>query len=231
MNLEKIHTVPLLAAYMVVLLGHSLEAAEGVHQASGIRFPTNIEGRFLRQEVKESGTTCSTVYANKAGHEILVRVYPAQHGALGPSKLDGDRRSDPSTPFTKELDRLISLQSEGLQEVAVVSRMRFQALLNKGPVGMKSTVRGKVEGRMQHRELLLFERNGFFVGITTRYPAEDWLKTGLTYTDVAHFLGWPAAQKVEPPVNLDKQNKSSNKGRSAGAAGHVAFALTHFQLT
>ena len=193
-------TVPLLAAFSTAVLCFSSEAAEGVHQASGIKFPANIEGKLLRQELKESGKTCSTAYATKAGHEISVRVYPAKGGSHGPSKLDGDERSGASPAFTEELDRLLSLHGEGLKDATVVSRMRFQALAKNGPVGMKATVRGKADGKTENRELLLFERNGWFVSITTRYPAEDWLKTGQTYTDVAHFLGWPSAAMTKSPT-------------------------------
>lgn len=184
-------TIPLLAACATAVLCFTSEAAEGVHQASGMKFPANIEAKLLRQELKESGRTCSVVYATKAGHDVLVSVYPAKSGSHGPSKLDGDERSGASLAFTEELDRLLSLHGEGLKDATVVSRMRFQALAKNGPFGMKATVRGKVEGKTENRELLLFERNGWFVSITTRYPAEDWLKTGQTYTDVAHFLGWP----------------------------------------
>lgn len=187
-------TIPLLAACAVAMCCFSAEAeaAEGVHQASGMKFPANIEGKLFRQELKEAGRTCSVVYATKAGHDVWVRVYPANGGSHGPSKLDGDERSGASSAFTEELDGLINRQSEGLKDATVVSRMRFQALAKNGPVGMRATVRGKPDGKAQNRELLLFERNGFFVTVTTRYPAEDWLKTGQTYTDVAHFIGWPA---------------------------------------
>lgn len=184
-------TVPLLAACATAVLCFSSEAAEGVHQASGIRLPPNIEGKLLRQALKEAGESCTTAYATRTGHEVQVRIYRAKPGASGPSKLDGDGRSDASPAFKEEFDRLIREQGEGLKDATVVSRMRFQALAKNGPIGMKATVRGKVEGKTENRELLLFERNGFFVTITTRYPAEDWLKSGQTYTDVAHFIGWP----------------------------------------
>lgn len=185
--------IPVLSACVIALCGFlaEAEAAEGVHQASGIKFPANIEGKLLRQELKESGRSCSVVYSTKAGHEVLVHVSSAKHDAHGPSKLDGDERSGASSAFTEELDRQLSLHGEGLKDAMVVSRMRFQALAKNGPVGIKAAVRGKLEGKAENRELLLFERNGWFVSITTRYPAEDWLKTGQTYTDVAHFLGWP----------------------------------------
>lgn len=191
-------TVPLLAAYATAVLCFSSEAAEGVHQASGIRLPSNIEGRLQCQALKESGESCATAYATRTGHEVQVRIYRAKPAASGPSKLDGDGRSDASPAFKDELQRSLREQSEGLKYATVPSQMRFQALAKNGPVGMKATVRGKVEGKLQNRELLLFERNGFFVTVTTRYPAEDWLKTGQTYTDVAHFLGWPAPQTQNP---------------------------------
>lgn len=191
-------TVPLLAAFSTAVLCCSGEAAESVHQASGIRLPANIEGRFQRQALKETGESCTTAYATRTGHEVQVRIYRAKQGASGPSKLDGDGRSDASPVFKDELDRLLREQGEGLKDAALASRMRFQALAKNGPVGMKATVRGKVEGKAENRELLLFERNGWFIAITTRYPAEDWLKTGQTYTDVAHFLGWPAPAITKP---------------------------------
>ena len=184
-------TIPLLAACATAVLCFSGEAAESVHQASGIRLPSNIEGRFQRQALKEAGESCTTAYATRTGHEVQVHIYRAKPGASGPSKLDGDERSDASPAFKDELESLLREQSEGIKDATVVSRMRFQALAKNGPIGMKATVRGKVEGKTENRELLLFERNGWFVAITTRYPAEDWLKTGQTYTDVAHFIGWP----------------------------------------
>lgn len=185
-------TVPLLAAFSTAVLCCSSEAAESVHQASGIRLPSNIEGRLQRQGLKETGESCTTAYATRTGHEVQVRIYRAKPGVSGPSKLDGDERTDASPAFKGELDRLLHEQGEGLKDATIVSRMRFQALAKNGPVGMKTTVRGKVDGKIENRDLLLFERNGFLVTITTRYPAEDWLKTGQTYTDVAHFIGWPA---------------------------------------
>jgi len=191
-------TVPLLAAYATAVLCCSSEAAEGVHQASGIKFPANVEGRFQRQALKETGESCTTTYATQAGQVVQVRIYRAKRGASGPSKRDGDERSDASPAFKSELDRLLHEQSEGLRDATVVSQMRFQALAKNGPVGMKATVRGKVDGKPQNRELLLFERNGFFVTITARYPAEEWLKTGQTYTDVAHFIGWPSSASKQP---------------------------------
>lgn len=199
-------TIPLLAACAVAMccLSAEAEAVEGVHQASGMKFPANIEGKLLRQELKESGRTFSAVYATKAGHDVVVRVYPAKGGSHGPSKLDGDEKSGASPAFTEELDRLINRQGEGLKDATVVSRMRFQALAKNGPIGMKATVRGKADGKTENRELLLFERNGWFVSISTRYPAEDWLKTGQTYTDVAHFLGWPVAVVTQSSIPIAK---------------------------
>lgn len=197
-------TVPLLAAYATAVLCCSSEAAESVHQASGIRLPSNIEGRFQRQALKEAGESCATAYATRTGHEVQVHIYRAKPAASGPSKLDGDERSDASPAFKKEFDRLIHEQSEGIKDAALASRMRVQALAKNGPVGMKATVRGKVEGKVQNRELLLFERNGWFITITTRYPAEDWLKTGQTYTDVAHFLGWPVAVVTQSSIPIAK---------------------------
>ena len=194
----------MVSALLSAWLGFSTAAAEAVHQASGIRLPASIEGRFIRQEPKESGKSCSVVYASKSGHDVLVHIYPAKHGAHGPSKLDGDEKSAASPAFTDELDRLLGLHGEGLKDATVVSRMRFQALAKNGPFGMKATVRGKVEGKTENRELLLFERNGWFVSITTRYPAEDWLKTGQTYADVAHFLGWPVLATTQSSTPIAK---------------------------
>ena len=190
-------TAPLLAAFATALLCCSSEAAEGVHQASGFRLPANIEGRFQRQALKETGESCTTAYATRAGQAIQVRIYRAKPGASGPSQRDGDERSDASPVFMEEFARLIREHGEDFKDAALASRMRFQSLAKNGPVGIKATVRGKVEGKAENRELLLFERNGWFIAITTRYPAEDWLKTGQTYTDVAHFLGWPAIPNTQ----------------------------------
>jgi hypothetical protein len=41
------------------------------------------------------------------------------------------------------------------------------------------------------RELLLVERNRFFVSFPVEYPEKQWSGAGLAYTDVAHFVGWP----------------------------------------
>lgn len=191
-------TFPLLAAYATAVLCCPSEAAEGVHQASGIRLPANIEGRFQRQPLKEAGESCTTAYATRTGHEVQVHIYRAKPAASGPGKLDGDEWSDASPVFKEELDRLIREQSEGLRDAALASRMRVQALAKNGPIGMKATVRGKVDGKIENRELLLFERNGFFVTITARYPPEEWLKTGQTYTDIAHFIGWPSNPSKQP---------------------------------
>ena len=33
-----------------------------------------------------------------------------------------------------------------------------------------------------------------FVSFTVEYPEKQWSGAGLAFTDVAHFIGWPAAQ-------------------------------------
>jgi hypothetical protein len=70
----------------------------------------------------------------------------------------------------------------------LVSFSRFHAApQQRGPVGMKVTFKGS----KQLYDLCLCERNGFFVSFTLSYPADAWMKYGMTYTDVAHFIGWP----------------------------------------
>jgi len=84
----------------------------------------------------------------------------------------------------------------------VVSQTRFHAALHKkGPVGMKATIQAK-----ENHDILLCERNGYFVSFTLTYPKSQWLRYGLTYTDVAHFLGWPPL-KVAGSDNTSSQKQ------------------------
>ena len=184
-------------------------AAEVVHTASGLGFPANIEGRFTRGEIEEDGKRCSVTYAGKGGSAVNVGVHPAQKGATGPTRLDGDEHSAASAAFTAEVNKRVGLLAEGLKEATVVSQLRFQARPSNGPIGIKTTVRGKLEGKTTNREFLLFERNGFFVCVTTSYASEDWLKVGLIYTDVAHFLGWPQSQQSAQPNNSVREKGKS----------------------
>lgn len=190
---------PLLAALMAAAFGFVASAADFLHESSGIRFPASIEGRFLRGSVKDDGKQCTVTYSTRSGSEVTVHVQSTKQGAKGPSKLDGDEHSDASPLFKEEMARNVQDSTVGLAGASVFSKMRFHAgaqtgpPAQRGPIGMKATVRGKLDGKLQNRELLLCERNGFFVRFTTSYAAENWLKVGLIYTDVAHFLRWPAS--------------------------------------
>ena len=194
--------IPWAALLTFTVLSLTSVAADFVHSASGLKFPASIEGRFQRVDVTEDGKRCSMTYAGRSGFAVAVVVHPAQPGVSGPTKLDGDDRSAASASFLNALNKRVGLLGEGLKGAEVVSQQRFQAKPSVGPVGMKTTVRGKLEGRTTNRELLLFERNGYFVEITTSCAGEDWLKTGLIYTDVAHFIGWPKVEQRPQPVSL-----------------------------
>lgn len=74
----------------------------------------------------------------------------------------------------------------------MVSKSRFQAAPHKqGPIGLKATVKSSAA----NHEVLLVQRNGYFVSFTMDYAEADWLRYARTYPDIAHFLHWPAQGK------------------------------------
>mgnify|MGYP006272084105 CR=1 FL=1 len=97
--------------------------------------------------------------------------------------------------FERELERSRTELLNGTTGLRQVSQMRFHAALHRrGPIGIKETHVAKVNGREVYHALLLCERNGYFIRFTVTYPKELQQQIGLTYTDVAHFVGWPSSK-------------------------------------
>ena len=87
--------------------------AQWVHEASGLRFPDSIEGKWQRYSQSPSGKTAAVEYQSRAGWRVNIAVKPAPNDAHGPTKQDGDSSSDASTSFRKELDAQVRALSEG----------------------------------------------------------------------------------------------------------------------
>lgn len=168
------------------------------HEASGLRFPDSIEGKWQRHSQSLSGKNATVEYRSRAGWQVNITVKPAAEGARGPSKLDGDSSSDATPVFRQELEASVQNLSNGLANARTVSSQRFRvAPQQKGLVGMKVVVNGRLNDQPTNREVLLLERNGFFVAFTVEYPEKQWSGAGLAYTDVAHFVGWPSSSAVQ----------------------------------
>ncbi|MEI6390736.1 MAG: hypothetical protein WCT12_06485 [Verrucomicrobiota bacterium] len=176
-----------------------------LHASSGITFPLKIEQRFARGYLDPSVMSEKSVkveYLYGDGTRVIVRVRPAPADAKGPRVLQGDSHSDATPSFMKEFESLKAKFTDPDDSARVVSQTRFHAALHKkGPVGMKATIQAK-----ENHDILLCERNGYFVSFTLTYPKSQWLKYGLTYTDVAHFLGWPPL-KVAGSDNTSSQKQ------------------------
>ncbi len=186
--------IPRLACLM--LLPVACVAQDKVtHPASGITFPARIEQRFTRGYVDQStlsGNKVRVVYSYWGGVEVIVNVYPAPSGAKGPTVLDGGPSTEATPAFLKEFEKVKNDIVDGDESAKVVSMSRFHAAIHKkGPIGMKATLQTK--SNKQNHDVLLCERNGYFVSFGVSYPSSQYLTYGLTYTDVGHFLGWPAA--------------------------------------
>ena len=167
--------------------------AAWVHEASGLRFPDSIEGKWQRKQQTSSGKTAAVEYQSRAGWRVNILVKPAPSDAHGPTKQDGGPSSDASASFREELDAQVRALSEGLKASAVASSMRFKiAPQQSGPIGMKVVVTGQLNNVATCREVLMAERNGSFVTFTVEYPLHQSSGAGLAYTDVAHFLQWPS---------------------------------------
>jgi len=92
----------------------------------------------------------------------------------------------------KEFENLKNEVLKKDDSIAITGQMRFRAAPQRGGVlGMKVSLRGPGATT----DLLLFERNGFFVKISATSPSKSNLYYGLTYTDVAHFIKWPRTTK------------------------------------
>jgi hypothetical protein len=145
-------------------------------------------------------------YLYNDGTRVIVRVRPAPADAKGPRLLDGDSRSDATPSFIREFESLKAKVTDEDDSARVVSQQRFHAAIHKkgllkGPVGMKATIVAK-----ENHDILFCERNGYFVAFTVSYPKSEWMKYGLTYTDVGHFLGWPPLKSAAPEkTDLRKQ--------------------------
>lgn len=172
--------------------GFNAQAGDFVHVPSGITFPGKTERRFTLGPIEDGAATKETVsfyYLFPDGHRVIVKVHPAPKDARGPTKLDGDSRSDASPAFMKEFEALKNEVLKKSDSIAITGQMRFQAAPQRGGVlGMKV----KLVGPVEITDMLLFERNGYFVKISATSPKEDNIYYGLTYTDVAHFINWPA---------------------------------------
>jgi|GEM_PF-2189076 len=174
-----------------------------VHEASGLRFPDSIEGKWQRKEQTTSVKTAALEYQSRTGWRVDVSVKPAPTDAHGPTKQDGDSSSDATASFRKELDAQVQLLGEGLKAAKVVSSMRFKiAPQQSGPIGMKVVVTGQFNNVAMCREVLLAERSGWFVTFSVEYPQRQSSGAGLAYTDVAHLVGWPAPMKPQPSAPL-----------------------------
>ena len=171
------------------------------HEASGLRFPDSIEGKWQRQAQSLSGKSAAVEYRSRNGWQVNITVKPAASGAHGPSKLDGDASSDATPAFRQELESSVQTLSNGLTNSKTVSSQRFRvAPQQKGVIGMKVVLNGRLNDQPTNREVLLLERNGFFVAFTVEYPEKQWSGAGLAYTDVAHFVGWPSNTAVAKPL-------------------------------
>ena len=164
--------------------------AAWAHEASGLRFPDSIEGKWQRKQQTSSGKTAAVEYQSRAGWRVNILVKPASSDTHGPTKQDGGPSSAASASFRMELDAQVRALGEGFKAAAVVSSMRFKiAPQQSGPIGMKIVVTGQLNNVATCREVLLAERNGCFVTFTVEYPQQQSSGAGLAYTDVAHFLG------------------------------------------
>ena len=185
---------------LAMLAGGSLVSgapAAWTHEASGLRFPDSIEGKWQRYSQSLSGKTATVEYRSRNGWLVNITVKPATNGAHGPSKLDGDSSSDATTAFRQELESSVQTLRNGLANPRTVSSQRFRvAPQQKGVIGIKVVVNGRLNDQPTSREVLLVERNGYFVAFTVEYPEKQWSGAGLAYTDVAHFVGWPSSTAV-----------------------------------
>jgi hypothetical protein len=176
---------------LVLVAGSEWTPASGqvwTHAASGIGFPMEIESRFTRTRIETNGNVLKVIYRFPTGHPVTVTVWPAPPTACGPTQRDGDRTSAATPAFQQAFEQLKSIDRSG----RVVSESRFQVALHKqGPIGLKATVKGHAA----NHEVLLVERNGYFVSFTMDYAEADWLRYTRTYPDVANFLHWPAPRK------------------------------------
>lgn len=171
-----------------------------LHEASGMRFPDTIEGKWQRASQSLAGKTASVEYRSRNGWQVNILVKPAGEGAHGPSKQDGDASSDATPAFRQELEARITMMSKGLVNPKLVSSQRFRvAPQQKGPLGIKAVLKGTLNDQPANREVLLLERNGFFVAFTVEYPEKQWL--GMAYMDIAHFVGWPPILTASPPTS------------------------------
>jgi hypothetical protein len=193
---------------MLLLISRLMLIAQSsiTHPASGIGFPAKIEQRFTRGYIDQSqlsGRKIRVAYSYYDGIQVTVNVYPAPTGAKGPSVVDGGPSSDASPAFLKEFQKVKNDAVNGGDSADVVSQSRFQAAVHmNGPIGMKATLQTKKN--KENHDVLLCERNGYFVSFSVNYPSAAWLQYGLTYTDVGHFIGWPA-------VNSNVTTKPSRK--------------------
>ena len=193
---------------LAMLAGGSLVSgapAAWTHEASGLRFPDSIEGKWQRHSQSLAGKTAAVEYRSRAGWQVNITVKPAAEGARGPSKLDGDSSSDATPVFRQELEASVQNLSNGLANARTVSSQRFRvAPQQKGVIGMKVVVNGRLNDQPTSREVLLLERNGYFVAFTVEYPEKQWSGAGQTYTDVAHFIGWPAPAITQSSTLITK---------------------------
>jgi hypothetical protein len=93
----------LLAAWAVGSRLVCAAPAAWLHEASGLRFPDSIEGKWLRKEQSATGKTAAVEYQSPAGWRVRLHVRPAPKNARGPTLLDGDARSDANAEFQREL--------------------------------------------------------------------------------------------------------------------------------
>lgn len=180
---------------LAMLAGGSLVSgapAGLTHEASGLRFPDSVEGKWQRHSQSLAGKTAAVEYRSRVGWQVNITVKPATNGAHGPTKLDGNSSSEATPAFRQELESSVQTLSNGLTNSKTVSSQRFRvAPQQKGVIGMKVVVNGRLNDQPTNREVLLLERNGFFVAFTVEYPEKQWSGAGVAYTDVAHFVGWP----------------------------------------
>jgi len=205
---KNMKTTPIICGMLLLISPLMLIAQSSItHPASGISFPAKIEQRFTRGYIDQSqlsGKKLRVAYSYYDGIQVTVNVYPAPAGAKGPSAVDGGPSTDASPAFLKEFQKVKNDAVNGGDSADVVSQSRFHAALHKnGPIGMKATLQTKKN--KENHDVLLCERNGYFVSFSVSYPSAAWLQYGLTYTDVGHFIGWPALNSNVTPKPSRKQ--------------------------
>lgn len=183
-----------LISFLASLLFGLPSAGAFEHSPSGIIFPDTINKQFTLKEPQQTDKLPLRVsYTMENGFEVVVVVEKGSKEAVGPSGLRD--ASEGTAAFKKKFAQIKEAVATKATKTVFRGDMKIQAAGHKkGPIGMRATYSGKLQGSNAVFEVILFAVNDCYVQINLWYSQDKYLECGLKWIDVLNGIKWPKSK-------------------------------------